>query len=303
MVATPPGRFPKTMMKLYGVPLSQPFRSVAWTLLQLKLPFRVELAIPGMTSKVGTKHENFRNLTPHRSTQVPLLVYEDDDAGESSSSSPVVLTESPAIMAHLCERFGPITNSTLSTTLYPASGSVAKAKVDSYLHWHHSNTRLLARLFGPKVLVGPYSNLTLSEKDHAKFRTVLQQLDSGWLQKTDTSDGGGGNPVCYIGGLDHPTIADILAYGELSTVTMTNLLELSPEEYPSLHAWMHQMSQLPHHDLVHQSLTTLGDLSTAGDEDSANNSISKRLGAATKAGLQGIADAQATYSGQISSKL
>jgi glutathione S-transferase len=62
------------ILKLYGVPLSQPFRSVAWTMLQLEVPFKVELTIPGMSSKVGTKHENFKSLPPHGSTQVPLLI-------------------------------------------------------------------------------------------------------------------------------------------------------------------------------------------------------------------------------------
>jgi glutathione S-transferase len=288
------------MMKLYGVPLSQPFRSVAWTLLQLGLPFRIEMAVPGMSSKIGTKHENFRNLTPHRSTQIPVLVYNDGD------SPPVVLSESPAIMAHLCERFGKGNNPSHSATfLYPESGTVAKAKVDSYLHWHHSNTRLLARLFQTKVR--PDLKTTLSEQDHAQLDEVLQLLDSGWLHYENSDSGShgagaGGEPV-YIGGLDHPTIADILAYGELSTVTVTNLLQLSPETYPSLHAWMIQMSRLPHHDLVHQALTTLGDLSSTSEADDAKISIAKRLGAATKAGLQGITDAQASYSGDVTSKL
>lgn len=269
-----------SMIKLYGVPLSQPFRSVAWTLLQLELPFGVELAVPGMASKIGTKHENYRNLTPHRSTQVPLLIYED-----AAASSPVALTESPAIMSHLCELFGP--SSTTMPSLYPASGSVAKAKVDSYLHWHHSNTRQFARLVQPQLR--PDLKLSLSEQDHIQFQELLQTLNSGWLNYDGRSDF---SVPLYIGGLDHPTIADILAYGELSAVTMTNLLQVSQDDYPLLHTWMAKMAQLPHHDHVHQALTTLGDLSVEEDP----KSIGKRLGAATKAGMQGIADAQASYS-------
>ena len=43
------------VLKLHGVPLSQPFRSVAWACLQKRLPFEVALVVPGMTSKMGSK--------------------------------------------------------------------------------------------------------------------------------------------------------------------------------------------------------------------------------------------------------
>ena len=43
------------VLKLHGVPLSQPFRSVAWACLQKRLPFEVALVVPGMSSKMGSK--------------------------------------------------------------------------------------------------------------------------------------------------------------------------------------------------------------------------------------------------------
>ena len=124
----------------------------------------------------------------------------------------------------------------------------------------------------------------------------MQALEGGWLNY----DGDGVSASSsYIGGVDHPTIADILAYGELSAVTMTNLLQLPPNDYPSLNTWLSQMSKLPCHDQVHQALTTLGDLSST-ESNEEELPFGKRLGAATKAGLKAIAEAQQTYS---SSKL
>ena len=45
------------MLRLHGVPLSQPFRSVAWTLLQKRVPFEVSLCVPGSGGKRGSKQQ------------------------------------------------------------------------------------------------------------------------------------------------------------------------------------------------------------------------------------------------------
>lgn len=251
----------KIPLKLYGVPLSQPFRSCAWTLLNLQVPFEIAMAVPGMVSKIGTKNEHFQNLTPHRSSQIPLLI--DDN-------TTLVLSESPAIMTYLCERYG-----TDHHHLFATPGSNQKALIDSYMHWHHHNTRFLARLFQTKVR--PDLKSSLSDDDEKRIQGILQNIDSGWLA-----------PSTYIGGSGAPSIADILAYGELSSVTMTNLLSL--DAYENISSWMDQMTHLPYHDEVHIALTELGDLTL-----DTNVPLAKRLGAATKAGLKAFADAQQHY--------
>jgi glutathione S-transferase len=244
-------------LKLYGVPLSQPFRSCAWTLLNLHVPFQIEMAVPGMSSKVGTKNETFQNLTPHRSTQVPLLI--DDN-------SSLVLSESPAIMTYVCERYG------AEFQLMAPPGSNQKALMDSYMHWHHTNTRFLARLF--QTIVRPDLKASLSEENEERIQTILQNIDRGWLQSSP-----------YIGNSETPSIADILAYGEISTVTMTNLLNV--DNFENISSWMIRMTQLPYHDETHTALRELGDLSKETDIP-----IAKRLGPATKAGLKAFVDAQ-----------
>lgn len=161
-------------LKLYGVPLSQPVRSCAWTLLHLHVPFQFEMAVPGMSGKMGTNNENFQALTPHRSTTVPLLI--DDN----NNKSLLVLSESPAILTYLCERYG--SDHQQPVLQLPPQGSTQKALIDSYTHWHHGNTRFLARLFQTKVR--PDLKASLREKDEERMKTILQNIDRGWLQQS-----------------------------------------------------------------------------------------------------------------------
>lgn len=256
--------------RLYGVPLSQPFRSVAWTMLQLQIPFQVELTIPGASSRIGSKHENYKRLTPHETTQVPLLESTDPETRED-----IVLSESPAIMSYLCQ-------ANQAEALYPTRSAKEKATIDSYMHWHHGNTRFMAKLFQTKVR--PDLKADWTEQDQERVVEILRSLDSGWLRSN-----------AFIGGLERPTIADILAHGEISTVTMTKLINLEEYShiYPCLASWMKRLSTLPFHEEAHRALITLGDLTRESPD--ADTPIAKRLGAATKAGLAGLNEAQTQY--------
>lgn len=156
--------------------MSQPFRAAAWTMLQLEIPFQVKLAVPGATSKSGTLHENFRALTPHRASHIPVMI--DGD---------LVFSESPAILMYLCEG-----SQNSKTSFYPPRGKDiddpsrhTKARVDSYLHWHHGNTRNLAKIF--RNIIRPYPNHTLTEQDEEEFVRILEALDTGWLGDSETS--------------------------------------------------------------------------------------------------------------------
>ena len=111
--------------KLYGVPLSQPFRSVAWTMLQLQQKIQIEIAVPGATNKMGTKHANFRSLTPYQNTTIPLLAIEEENGNVHH------LSESPAIMMYLCE------SSNSSNSLYPSTTSTTTSPL---YYSHHPNT-------------------------------------------------------------------------------------------------------------------------------------------------------------------
>jgi glutathione S-transferase len=222
------------------------------------------MAVPGMSSKAGTKNEIFQCLTPHRSTQVPVLV--DDN-------NSLALSESPAIMTYLCEKYGTTTDDEKSRKLYATPGSNKKALIDSYMHWHHDNTRFLAKYFQTKVR--PDLKVEITEEDDKRTVDILTKIDSGWLRSNQ-----------YIGDSTTPSIADILAYGELSTVTMTKLV--SVDQFENVAAWMNRMTKLPYHDDVHVALTALGDLTEDTDVP-----IAKRLGPATKSAMQALANIQA----------
>jgi glutathione S-transferase len=259
------------MLKLYGVPLSQPFRSVAWMLLQKHVPFQVQLVVPGSPhKKIGSKGEDFLALTKGRSTHVPVL--QDDD---------FVVLESPAILTYLCQSRG-------WTDLYPYDDLKLKTNVDSYLHWHHEGTRRLSQLIQPLLrpdLLLP-TLVVPPEKLQEQVHSVLTQLDSAWLSSHDY----------FLAGSQQHSIADILCYGEVVQAVMMGALTL--KDYANLSNWSRRMQQIEFHDDIHVALTVLGNVSDdgGGDESSSKGPISKRLGVATKEGLKAVEEAQKRYS-------
>jgi hypothetical protein len=66
----------------------------------------------------------------------------------------------------------------------------------------------------------------------------------------------------------------------------------SLEEYPNLQGWVDRMRRVDFHDDAHAALAVLGDVF---DDRTDGVPLTKRLGAATKAGLKAIDEAQATY--------
>ena len=58
-----------------------------------------------------------------------------------------MLFESAAILTYVAEKYN------LPDHWYPKDLK-QRGKVDQYLHWHHSHTRGLAKLFFPKVCIG-----------------------------------------------------------------------------------------------------------------------------------------------------
>jgi glutathione S-transferase len=244
-------------LKLYGVPLSPPFRAVAWTLLQKQVPFEIKVTIPGATSKMGTLHESYLQKTGGRCARVPLL--------EDGS---LCVAESPAILTFLCE-------SRSWSNLYAPPASTEKTLVDSYMHWHHEGTRNIALLTKPRLR--PELKLEVSAKEKENVQSVLETLDSAWLKEND-----------FLGGTEQHSIADILAYQEVAQAYMTDALDL--KEYSNIEKWVKRMQQVPYHDAAHAALPALGSL-TAPNE----TPMMKRLGHATKEGMKAINEAQESY--------
>lgn len=124
------------MLKIFGVPLSQPCRAVIWVCLYKGLPFEIVLVNPGSKSAKGSRHPNFLAMNP----QGTIPTIKDDDGH--------VLWESNAILTYLAQKHG-------WTDLYPADLR-RRSLVDQYLHWHHRNAREASlRLAAPNFRKGP----------------------------------------------------------------------------------------------------------------------------------------------------
>lgn len=255
------------LMKLYGVPLSQPFRSVAWTLLQQQVRFEIVLTVPGMTNKIGSRNPAFVEKSRGRASTVPLL---EDTNG-------LCLSESPAILTYLCEKYG-------WTSLAGGDSLTGKAMVNSFMHWHHRDgARQLAKLQVSKIR--PDLGYTTTDKDMEQAHQVLKALEEGWLQKED-----------FVAG-PHVTIADMMAYEEIIQVTMMGLLP-QVAEYPRVQAWMDRMKKVPYHEEAHLSLQLLGSLAVENNEMPP---LQTRLGKATKGAMKVLKEVQEDF--PIASKL
>jgi glutathione S-transferase len=251
-------------LTVYGVPLSQPFRSVVWTLLIKKKPFEIKLCVPGANNRLGTLHESFRKLTCGKTKTVPVLQVNDDD-NEKGGGGGFALSEAPAILSYLCEKYH-------WSELYGPPGTTEKANIDSYMHWHHSNTRKLAGLLAPSLR--PELKLTITDEIRENASNALSALEDDWLSSS-----------LFLADRAHVSIADILAYEEVVQTTMTDVVTLA--DFPNLDAWTARMRQLPFHDEAHASLKALGSMSQTSEKP-----IMSRLGAATKEGLRAIQIAQ-----------
>ncbi|KAF1781556.1 Thioredoxin-like fold [Phytophthora cactorum] len=182
------GRRQFMTLKLYANLVSQPSRAVEWVM-RLKNLEHV-LVLTEFGSRTFTSAE-FLALNPNGF--IPVL--QDGD---------FALFESSAIMVYLAEKFG-------WTDLYPKDIQ-AHAKVNEYLHWHHTNARLITM----KVLV-PLKRIKQNKqlqddvvlvKEAPTLIAKLLKLVEKFLVKD------------FIAGTDTPTLADFVAYCEFVQIEL-----------------------------------------------------------------------------------
>lgn len=167
-------------MILHGVPLSQPFRSVAWACLQKRVPFAVQLAVPGSAGKGGSRSAAYLEAFP--SGTVPAL-----------QDGPLALTESPAILTYLAEKHG-------WHDLYPTEPA-ERALINAVLHWHHTGTRKLAMYFAQHVrpdLAAAMGADALRQQQQAGVAAI--GLVESWLLASSP----------FLAGRAEPSLADLL---------------------------------------------------------------------------------------------
>jgi glutathione S-transferase/autophagy-related protein 2 len=231
---------------VYGVPSSQPARSVYWTCLIQGLPFELRHFLKMEDQRGGA----FAKISP--TWNVPAI--------EDGSFT---LYEMPAILAYLCRKHG-------WEHLYPADLRL-RALVDQYLHFHHSFTRLATlKLMAPHVMkmAGGMPqdgiNVLLIEAVQREMDSPATVVERGTrivgrvVRIIEDHYLGHGSPFLF--GTPGPTIADIACYGELGQLRWATLFDYGT--CPNLEKWLEAMGGIPFHDVVHRYNIELGDIRT-----------------------------------------
>ena len=203
-----------SILKLYGVPLSQPVRQVAWALTIKGVPFTLQLVSPGAKGKGGTRDSSF----PHPGRTVPIL--EDDG---------FVLGEGNAILCYLA-------NKHQWNDLYPADAT-SRGQVDWYLHWHHQNIRPMTKAVFVKAArpdIAPSEDV--QKTSLTVFNKAVAMLDEHILSASK-----------YLVS-DEFTVADLACYCELGQFgpDYGNVYDFS--RFPNVARWMTDMKDVPFHD-------------------------------------------------------
>ena len=209
-------------LQLYANFISQPSRSVIWVLKVKNIDFNLVEMNPGADF---FRSAEFGALNPNRF--VPVIKDED-----------FVLTEGMAILQYLGDRF----NWTGPGDLYPKDAKV-RAKINEYMHWHHTNTRLFTiNIFRPATA---QRNNSATGKDLEALAGTDDLIARvfGLLEVFLVND--------YIAHTNFPTIADFAAYCEIDQLGM---MGFQFSQYPKVSAWIGRMKMIAHYEEVHQKL-------------------------------------------------
>lgn len=256
------------MLKVYAHPASQPARSVIWLCL-----------MQGLAIQLQPSPKPLAEVNPL--AQMPVI---DDDG--------FILAEMPAILGYLADKFA-------WQALYPTDLQT-RGRINSYLHSHHSVTRLATMklmapyihvAFGGPQLGGPLSylfNQSLQAsmsgeaglaEGQAVVESVLDYIDGVLLQQQD-----------FIAGTPQASIADIACYDEIGQLSAANLLDMSKRKNISL--WIQRMQALPYHDELHAFNRALGDIRTQA------NTLA-RLGSAVEAAMHELQSLIVELGGEV----
>ena len=223
------------MLKIYGVPNSQPVRAVVWLCLIKRLPFEFVMSSQNVTAK---QSEYLVKVNP-RGT-IPAI---DDDG--------FVLWESNAILIYLAEKHG-------WTDIWPDE-LTARARINQYLHFHHRNTRELVAVWS-RTLWPSLFNVTDPDEGWLSRNTFpgLKNNDEVVRNTLEIIDGMLAADTFLVGSTI--TIADICAYEELgqNQAKYANCIDYA--NHKNIRRWFLEMEKLPRHTEAHAIWVLLGDL-------------------------------------------
>lgn len=220
-------------LRIYGVPFSQPVRSVIWACLLKRLPFVLVPVNPGTAGRNGSRNKEYLKVNP--TGTIPFI---NDDG--------FWLGEANAILTYLSDKHG-------WDDLFPTDSKV-RARVNWYLHSHHRGIREASlSLVAPKIRKDLTFPEAMQRINKMTFERALRALDTGWLAEAD-----------FIAGTTHPTIADLCCYMELGQLTDRYGAVWDFSRTPRVAAWAARMARVPHHDELHLVNEVIGQLRGGG---------------------------------------
>jgi glutathione S-transferase len=205
-------------IQLYGFPLSQPTRAIIFLCEENGISYNLHHYD---ARKGDTRKPEFKKLFP--TMMVPAII-DPSVAGPQ----PFKLEESAAILQYICEKHQ-------LAKWYPLNDIHAKAHVNFWLHWHHSNTRKSTR----SVLVPfffPPKNMPIEDvlnQGRREYSRVVQFLETHLNSHPNNR---------FLCSNDHPTIADLLILPELDQIGDKgfNLFDYSP--FPKVTNYMNTVA-------------------------------------------------------------
>lgn len=128
-----------------------------------------------------------------------------------------------------------------------------RTEIDTYLDWHHTNTRYGAAglVFNTLFAAQLRKNSIVDEKRMKEFETTLNRSLKS-IDQVFLKDGK------YIGGLENPSIADLSCYSELASLNMIGFDWFS--NYKNILEWKSRMEKLQHYETVHRALKKVSKL-------------------------------------------
>ncbi|CAG9313795.1 unnamed protein product [Blepharisma stoltei] len=205
--------------KLYMDFLSQPSRAVLTVFLLGKIP----VEIVETRAHRDTRKEEFLKI--FEAGTVPAI--QDDN---------ISLYESHAIMEYLIDKYRP------NDKLFPQN-LIIRAKINSYLHWHHNNVRrgihgfLEYSRFMPRVMGYQPSEDVVNFLREIKVKT-LEFLDKK-LEKNE-----------FVAGTENMSIADISCFCE---IVQLRFIGEDLSIYPHIIRWKKSIWALPEIQNSHQT--------------------------------------------------
>lgn len=200
-------------LKIYGHPLSQPYRSVLIFCELSQIPYETyELKF----MEFEQRSESYTKINPFQ--EFPAILHNDYN-----------LWESPAIITYLSEVFN------TDNQWYPKDLK-KRARINSYLHWHHASVRTPILDYYRAKTTFPYfyGKPKLTPEKEAGFVSRLQEFfnDFNWILSF----------TGYVAQTEELSIADVFAFNEVFNGQM---IRINLSDHPRILEWYSKLSNLP----------------------------------------------------------